>query len=72
MKNEKDTALEVLRLAAMCLKIQHLKCFALEMILRNLHIYYQSTRLNISEDLNFLLVLFDRNASGQTVSESLT
>jgi hypothetical protein len=42
------------------------------MILRNVGMYYQSTRRNISEDLNFLLVLFDRNASGQIVSESLT
>ena len=42
------------------------------MILRNVSIYYQSTRRNISEDLNFLLIVLDRNASGQIVSESLT
>jgi len=30
MKKEKDGALEVLRLTALWLKIQHLKCFALE------------------------------------------
>ena len=42
------------------------------MILRKVSIYYQSTRRNISEDLNSLLVVLDRNASGQIVSESLT
>lgn len=42
------------------------------MIRRNVGNYYQSTRHNISDFLNFLLVLLDRNAFGQIVSESLT
>ena len=71
MKNEKDGAshcfvAEDSTFEMLCIEDEG------TMILRNISIYYQSTRRNISEDLKFLLVLLDRNASGQIVSESLT